>query len=161
MKKIATISIACVVTAIVMACAGNGTVWAGRPVGPHQHFVGLVNGSNRAPIVKVACPGPVQKGGVGAVVGGQTVTATEARKGRGYTGPFSQVYAWFAPAGGTPAPTELTISTYGTRVGIPSTILVPCGGSGQVVFSSCPYLAPCAYGWVPYTVKVEFQNIAV
>jgi hypothetical protein len=37
---------------------------------------------------------------------------------------------------------------------------VPCGGTGQVEFSSCPYLAPCAYGWVPDYVNVRFIDIA-
>ena len=34
-------------------------------------------------------------------------------------------------------------------------------GTGRVEFSSCPYLAPCAYGWVPDYVTVQFVNIAV
>jgi hypothetical protein len=43
---------------------------------------------------------------------------------------------------------------------IPTSIQVPCGGSGQVEFSSCPYLAPCAYGWVAEYVTVSFVDIA-
>jgi hypothetical protein len=37
---------------------------------------------------------------------------------------------------------------------------VPCSGTGKVEFSSCPYLAPCAFGWVPAYVDVTFNNIA-
>ena len=30
----------------------------------------------------------------------------------------------------------------------------------MVEFSSCPYLAPCAFGWIPDYVNVQFVNIA-
>src|SRR5256885_331933 len=75
------------------AAAGAGAL---TPIGPDQHFIGLVNGSNDHPVVSVVCPGP-EAGRRGAVVGGQTLSVAEVANGTGYTGPFSQVYAWFAP----------------------------------------------------------------
>jgi hypothetical protein len=83
------------------------------------------------------------------------------RGGTGDTGLFSGVYAWFVPKPGGPRPTMLRFTHYASPQTIPSTIQVPCGGQGQVEFSSCPYLAPCAAGWVPEIVHVTFENIAV
>jgi hypothetical protein len=71
------------------------------------------------------------------------------------------VYAWFVPSAGGAAPQMLKFTQYGVAQSIPTSIQVPCDGSGQVEFSSCPYLAPCAAGWVPDYVSVRFVNIAV
>ena len=61
----------------------------------------------------------------------------------------------------TTAPEQLKFISYHAPQAIPTSVEVPCAGPGQVVFSSCPYLAPCAYGWVPDYVTVKFVNIAV
>jgi hypothetical protein len=85
-----------------------------------------------------------------------------ARKGHGYTGPFAQIYAWFVPQStATTAPAQVKFISYNAPQAIPTSVQVPCDGTGQVEFSSCPYLAPCAYGWVPDYVAVQFVNIAV
>ena len=62
--------------------------------------------------------------------------------------------------GATTAPTQLKFTSYNAPKAIPTSIEVPCDGTGQVEFSSCPYLAPCAYGWIPAYVSVRFVNIA-
>ena len=53
-----------------------------------------------------------------------------------------------------------TITTYGAKVPILDDVRVPCDGTGRVEFSSCPYLAPCAFGWAPDFVDVQFVNVA-
>jgi hypothetical protein len=73
---------------------------------------------------------------------------------------FTQIYAWFEPEPGSPAPVSATMTNYGTKVAIPDEVRVPCDGTGRVEFSSCPYLAPCAFGWEPDFVDVQFVNIA-
>jgi hypothetical protein len=138
----------------------TGTAAAAAPIGPHQHFVGLVNGSHRDPVVHTVCPGPAGPHRQGPVAGGQTVAVLEKPNGPGYTGPFSQVYAWFTPAPGGPRPVQITLTTYSSPRAIPTAIRVPCQGSGTVTFSSCPYLAPCAAGWVQTSVRVRFVDIA-
>jgi hypothetical protein len=95
------------------------------------------------------------------VAAGQTVKVVRTASGSGYTGLFSQVYFWVDPPPGGPRPASLTFTTYGTVQTIPTSTQMPCGGSGQVTFSSCPYLAPCAAGWVPETITVTFENLAV
>jgi hypothetical protein len=90
------------------------------------------------------------------------MSVAHVASGGGYTGLFSVVYSWFAPATPTPAaaPAQLKFTEYGVPQSIPTSIQVPCDGTGQVEFSSCPYLAPCAYGWVPDYVNVRFIDIA-
>jgi hypothetical protein len=84
----------------------------------------------------------------------------KAASGHGYTGPFRQVYAWLEPVKAGTRPVMLTFTRYGKPQDIPGSVRVPCGGKGKAVFSPCPYLAPCAAGFIPDTLKVTFENIA-
>jgi hypothetical protein len=148
--------------ALIVGAVGVGSAPASarQPIGPGQHFVGLVNGSNDDPIVYTVCPGPASPDREGPVAGGQTMAVARVRTGTGYTGPFSQIYAWFAPTESGSTPRQLKFTTYRRPRDIPTSVRVPCDGNGTVVFSSCPYLAPCAYGWIPDEVAVRFVNIA-
>jgi hypothetical protein len=154
--------VAVLVAAVVLVLpATTATAIAQKAIGPNQHFVGLVNGSKANAEVRVACGGPVYSGRTGPVVGGQNMSVARVANGGGDTGPFHAVYAWFVPASASSTPpTQLKFTAYGVPQSIPTSIQVPCDGSGQVEFSSCPYLAPCAYGWVPEYVTVSFVNIA-
>jgi hypothetical protein len=149
--------------AVGLSAAGAGASSAQKAIGPHQHFSGLVNGSNNTPVVYTSCPGPVSLGRTGPVAGGQTFAVAERVKGKGFTGLFSQVYAWFVPSAATaPASVvQVKFTRYGVAKSIPRTVRVPCDGRGTVEFSSCPFQAPCAAGWVPDYVAVKFVNIAV
>ena len=140
---------------------GGGVAAAQSPIRPHQHFIGLVNGSNDNPTVYTVCPGPVTQNRTGPVAGGQTMSVARVAGAPGHTGPFSRIYAWFVPASVGQTPTMLKFTTYGTPKRVPTSIQVPCGGTGKVEFSSCPYLAPCAAGWIPDFVTVTFVDIAV
>jgi hypothetical protein len=152
-RTLATVAIAVTVIVVVGAPAGAG------PIGPNQHFSGLVNGKRSSAVVTSICAGPAT-GRTGPVAGGQTL-AVVRRGSHGYTGPFSTVYAWFVPRSGTTtAPTQLTFESYRTPQVISTSVQVPCDGTGEVEFSSCPYLAPCPYGWIPDFVAVRFVNIA-
>jgi hypothetical protein len=159
-----------VAAAAMVLGTGVGSAAAQQPIGPNQHFLGLVNGSNDDPTVYVVCPGPISNGRTGPVAGGQTMSVANVAIGGGYTGLFSVVYAWFVPtatptpvASPTPVgpPTQLKFTEYGVPQSIPTSVRVPCDGTGEVEFSSCPYLAPCAFGWVPNYVKVNFIDLAV
>ena len=162
MQRIRILSAVALGLAVMSSGIGIGTGGAGarQPIGPNQHFVGLVNGSNDDPIVYTVCPGPASLDREGPVAGGQTMAVARMRTGTGYTGPFSQVYAWFAPTKSGSTPRQLKFTTYGRPRDIPTSVRVPCDGDGTAVFSSCPYLAPCAYGWIPDEVAVRFVNIA-
>jgi hypothetical protein len=158
-RILSALAVGLVMTSSVIG-VGPTTAGAHQPIGPDQHFVGLVNGGNDDAVVYTVCPGPSSPGRTGPVAGGQTMSVAEVAAGAGYTGPFSQVYAWFAPTRSGSAPRQLRFTTYGRTKSIPTSVRVPCDGEGTVVFSSCPYLAPCAAGWVPDNVDVRFENIA-
>jgi len=146
--------------ALAVLIGGPGVARAGQPVRPHQHFIGLVNGSNFMPVVHTVCAGPGTPGRTGPVAGGQTLAVARVARGHGYTGPLSQVYAWFAPDASGPPPQTVLLTDYGTEHAVPASVRVPCDGRGEVHFSPCPYLAPCVAGWVPDVVAVRFVNIA-
>ena len=140
--------------------AGAATAGAQTAIGPKQHFVGMVNGKRGRALVYTVCPGPTGPGQLGRVAGGQTFEVAKAPHGSGYTGLFSRISAWFVPPPGGAKPVQVTFMQYGVSKTIPSTVRVPCAGKGRAEFSSCPYLAPCAAGWVPNYVRVTFENIA-
>lgn len=148
---------------VLVALLGGGATAAGadEPIQPNQHFVGLVNGSRAHPAVYTVCAGPIWPGRTGTVAGDQTFAVARVATGHGYTGLFDQVFAWFVQDSSANSPQQAKFTTYGTQQAIPSAVRVPCGGAGQVEFSSCPHLAPCAYGWVPTLVRVRFVNIAL
>jgi hypothetical protein len=161
MRMMTRTFVAVAMAAVVIAAAGV-PAGAQQPIGPNQHFSGLVNGTRSSAVVYTVCAGPVWAGRTGPVAGGQTLSVVRARKGHGYTGPFAQIYAWFVPQStATTAPAQVKFISYNAPQAIPTSVQVPCDGTGQVEFSSCPYLAPCAYGWVPDYVAVQFVNIAV
>jgi hypothetical protein len=146
------------------AVLSGGAARAATPIAPGQHFLGLVNGrtgsSTAVPTVFTVCPGPATVGRTGPVAGGQSLAVTQVPSGGGYTGLFSTINAWFVQDSSAGAPQQVTFASYDTKLPIPATVRVPCDGTGQVEFSSCPHLAPCAFGWVPLLVTVRFQNLA-
>lgn len=158
MRCIVRASVVCVAAASVLSLAPMAGAVA--PIKAGEHFIGLVNATHKAPVVEAVCPGPGGSKRFGTIASGQTMSVVHVAKGNGYTGLFDSVYAWFRPAAGGAAPTQLHFSHYSTPASIPTAIRVPCGGAGTVVFSSCPYLAPCAAGWVVDNVRVTFENIA-
>src|SRR5262249_44919281 len=158
MRRVGTVVMIAAASALALV-GGAAAAGAQAPIQPHQHFGGLVNGSHDDPVVYTVCPGPASLDRTGSVAGGQTLAVAKVAKGAGYTGPFSQVYAWFEQDSSAGGPQQVKFTTYGTPLPVPSDVRVPCDGDGQVEFSSCPHLAPCAYGWVPDIVNVPFLNI--
>jgi hypothetical protein len=153
-------SIAVAFAIIALVSAGGEAAAAQAPIGPHQHFVGLVNGQQGSAVVYTVCPGPAGKHRTGPVKKGQTMAVAEVAKGHGDTGRFSHIYSWFQPVRAGTRPVMLTFTQYGEPRRIPRSVRVPCNGKGEAVFRSCPYLAPCAAGFVPNTLKVTFENVA-
>lgn len=146
--------------ALSLAGAGGGAAVAQTPVKADQHFVGLVNGVEGSAVVYTVCPGRVTSHRTGPVKKGQTMAVAKAADGHGDTGPFSQIYSWFQPVPAGTRPVMLSFKHYGEPQVIPGSVRVPCSGKGEAVFSSCPYLAPCATGFIPDTLKVTFENTA-
>lgn len=157
--------VAAMLVAILIGTAGvagpAGAAAGSEPIGPNQHFIGLVNGSNTTVDVHTVCAGPASPGRTGPAVSDQTLAVARVARHGGFTGPLSQVYAWFVQDASGATPNMVTFTTYGTPHRVPAAVRVPCQGTGQVEFSPCPFRAPCVAGWRPNVVKVRFVNIAL
>jgi hypothetical protein len=133
----AVVGLACVAVA--------GAQPASAKIAPHQTFIGMVNGEQINASIDVECPGPVRVGQMGHPTGGQTIgvsTPAPPIAGTGNTGSRGRsITAQFVtPSTAAPsaaAPPKVTFSEYGT-LAIPTTGVLPCNGSGAVVFSALP-----------------------
>jgi hypothetical protein len=140
--------------------AGAATT-ATTTIGPHQHFVGLVNGKSTKATVIVACPGPVSNGKTGHPVGGKIAveppSTTAGTSGSTGSRGHSVAVAFMIPVDPTPATNPvLTFTQYGSQA-IPSSLSLPCSGSGVVVFTP----EPTSKTAQSTTVNVTYENIAV
>jgi hypothetical protein len=129
------------------------------PITPNTYFNALVNGKASAAVVTVVCPGPLGPGSLGHPTAGQTAEVRSILPPVtpvGYTGSAGrQILAGFTSA--TAADQSIVFSAFYAPAAIPTTWLVPCGGSGVMTFVPEP-TSPSARS---YTVTVTFVNIAV
>ncbi len=151
--------IAVVAAALVMSLSTGGTLaWAQSPkgssVGPHQFFVGTVNGLAANAVITVVCPGPSD---VGHAVSGQTLqvnAAADTGTNVGFTGSKAKkIVADLAiakKANGSLA----TFTRYGVPKPFPTSLLLPCSGTGIVIFDPTPGSKTA----VAYEVSVTFEN---
>lgn len=104
-------------------------------IGPKQLFVGLVNGTPAKATIDVLCPGPAN---TGHPLANQTVAvrlAPSTATSTGFTG--SRGRSVVATFGGPATNAPVTFDSYGSRP-IPTSLILPCGGTGTVVFSPRP-----------------------
>lgn len=149
---------AAVAPALTAATAATAAVQDPIPISPNTAFVGLVNGKTADAVVTVVCPGPITPTSLGHPVAGQTaevrsilppVTPT------GFTGSQGrQIVAGFTSA--SSAAQALVFTSFFAPAAIPTTWLVPCGGSGVMSFVPQP-TSPTARS---YPVAVTFLDIA-
>jgi hypothetical protein len=133
-------------------------------VGPHQYFAGSVNGSPGGPTpvtIRVVCPGPEAQRG--HPLSGQTVEvgpAVTTASSIGYTGSdASSIRAFFGP----PPPTatgsgQVSFRRYGVPKAIPTSLSLPCQGTGVVTFIPFPESPPTSRS---ASVPVQYANVAV
>jgi len=125
-------------------------------VGPKQYFTGVINGKDgntTTPItIKIACTGPNQTGHPRA---GQTLAVHQlfppASSSLGYTGEDSKIGAFFAaPPGSAQADATSRIFTrYDSPKSLPTSLTLPCAGTGKVWFSPIPVVPPSRSAVVP------------
>ena len=149
----------------VLYVAGAGA--AVHPnIRPNQLFVGLVNGSTGAAgpaQIRVACPGPIRSGETTHPLAHQPLevlppASTGANAGNtGAQGTRVSAVLGVPPASGTGAG-FLTFRRYGVKKAIPTTLNVPCSGSGFITFVPFPRDPGTSRSFV---VPVEYVNIAV
>lgn len=133
---------------------------------PAQFFDGLVNDAARESTIRMACPSVIRPGQTGHPLPGQTVSVHQlfppsaVPTGLGFTGAASTISATLrvvsAAATTAAAPIPLAVfSLYDRPVTIPTTLTLPCGGAGAVVFG------PVQGGNAaqPFTTTVKFVSI--
>jgi hypothetical protein len=144
-------------TTTMTASVTTTTIKSGTPIGPEQHYLGLVNGNNAKATIIVVCPGPAAAGRTGAPAGNQTVAVTQVATGGGNTGSMGhEVWTQF----GADQLHVVALATYDTPATIPNTLQLPCEGTGVVDFTTCFGTLPCAADAVDNLVTVTFVNIA-
>lgn len=129
------------------------------PIGPHQYFLGEVNGASANAVIQVGCAGPVTPGQTGHPVSGQSVDvvpATSSTTGNvGYTGESADHVV--VDFGGSVSGGTVSLTGYAVKVQIPTTLDLPCSGTGTVAFVPAPTSSTAHSA----TVDVTYQSIGV
>jgi hypothetical protein len=143
----------------VTTAAAAGT--AAEPIAPHQWFAGQVNGATADAVIKVACFGPVSPYSTGHPVAGQSVAVAPAlawpsASETGYTGDLAdRVRVDFGNPVSVGSPTVL--GAYHVKAEIPTSIDLPCYGTGKVAFVPLPTSASARTA----VVAVSYVNIGL
>ncbi|MCT9928791.1 hypothetical protein N5079_01015 [Planotetraspora sp. A-T 1434] len=125
------------------------------PIGPNQYFYGLVNGQAGQSVIKMACFGPVTPGQTGHPLAGQTVEVrpvpSPSTVDVGYTGSAATAVG-VSLGNSASAVTPIVLRYYGVAAAIPTSLNLPCYGSGVVEFVPAPPSSTSR----PAAVKVNF-----
>jgi hypothetical protein len=138
-----------VVAAVTAAWLSGGAASAAEPIHRDQRFSGLVNGRSSDAPVYVFCPGPVTPTRTGPPA--RNAGLEVVRHGRGFTGRAgNRVVATFREDPSAP----VIFTTFRTPQTIPSSLRLPCFGTGLVTFTP-ESGSPTAR---PVTVTVRFVD---
>jgi hypothetical protein len=144
---------------------------AASKIGPNQYFTGVINGMDGNTItpipIQMACFGPLTPGETGHPLAGQALAVHQlfpptVTGSLGKTGNDSTIDVFFgAPP---PAPfrgantksktTTVSFSHYDRTKAIPTSLRLPCGGTGTVWFVPVPVVPPSQAQAVP----VQFES---
>jgi hypothetical protein len=145
------VAFTCALAAIALAAPAAAE---SASVEPNQHFMGVVNGNHSGAVVYVACPGPGQPGGRGRPTGDQSLAAIRVDSGPGDTGASAKrIVVVFRDDRSA----RVSLRTYGLAEPIPTSLELPCSGTGKVRFTPWPKGA----GAVADVVTVTYENLAV
>jgi len=147
------------VAAVIAAGVQAGPARA-SPVGPEQYFTGVINGTDgntSTPItIKMACFGPVKPGQTGHPMAGQTLAVHQlfppAAGSLGYTGNDSEIGVFFTappPAAAQPATATPVFTRYDRPRPLPTSLTLPCSGTGTVYFTPIAVIPPSQSATVP------------
>ncbi|WP_405587807.1 hypothetical protein [Streptomyces sp. NBC_01190] len=128
------------------------------PIAPHQYFIGQVNGTSVDAAIKVGCFGPVIPGETGHPLAGQYVNVLPVTpptsSQTGYTGESAdRVQVAFGAA--SSVTTAVTLRSTVVRAAIPTTLSLPCSGTGQVAFVPLPTSSTARTSFI----KVTYVNV--
>ena len=144
--------------AVIAVGLQAGPAQAGS-VAPKQYFTGVINGKDgntTKPItITMNCPGPLQPGQTGHPLAGQTLAVHQlfppASGTLGRTGNDSEIGVFFAaPPGAAQADATSRIFTrYDSPKSLPTSLTLPCSGTGRVWFTPIPVVPPSRSAVVP------------
>jgi hypothetical protein len=121
--------------------AAPGPVQDPVPIGHNQFFTGLINGHPPGQaVIYVLCPGPVNHGHPTGhqPIEVQPVVPPGSTSDLGFTGSAGKsITASLAPSATTNV--LATFTSYFVKKFIPTTITVPCSGTGTVAFAPSPH----------------------
>jgi hypothetical protein len=155
-----TLAVAVLTVTVAIATSVSAAGASFAKVDPRDFFTATVNGSTgeTGPVtIFMACAGPTFPGETGHPLAGQTVGVkrvpppSSGTSALGYTGTSgTSIGAFFgAPPPSTPATSSyVSFDVYRTKA-IPTTLVLPCGGSGQVTFVPLPLQPPAQSIGVP------------
>ena len=157
------VAIASAVMLIASGALAAPAMADGGQVGPKQYFHGEIFGLTSAAgqdVIQVSCAGPATTGHPAA---GQYVAAHQffppAMTTYGYTGNFGTEIrvnlTWSAGTITVVTPTFATLTYYDTKAEIPTSLTVPCSGTGVVAFT--PATDPDGSG-IASDVNVSFVS---
>jgi hypothetical protein len=111
------------------------------PIGPNQAFFGEVNDQDTNATIRMACFGPVHPGQTGHPMEGQTVKALPVANPTpqvvGFTGSAAhQLNVSFAISSTAASP--VVLRSWAVSEKIPTTLLLPCYGTGTVTLQPVP-----------------------
>ena len=144
-----------VIVAATAVPATAGGIIDPAPIGPKTYFVGEVNNTTGPATIEMACFGPSVPGQTGHPLAGQTVTALPASVSSGTTAGYTGTAATSISVSFTsPVLSNLPIvlHDWAVSVAIPTTLILPCYGSGTATFTPVPG-SPTAR---PATVAVTY-----
>ncbi len=159
------VPLAALVAAVTLAGTANAVIDP-APIGPNSFFTGDVNGASQNGTIKTDCVGPIRPGEQGHPVGNQFVAvipgaSSTANVSVGFTGSAGNEVTVFleTPTSTGPVSTGLigTLHDYVVHLTIPTSLVVPCDGSADVVFVPGPP-SPTAKSAV---VRVTLVSIGV
>jgi len=131
-------------------------------IGPNQYFSASVNGQlgiGPPATIQMACFGPLRPGQTGHPMAGQTVEVFRPEvivAHEGFTGPNAHsISAFFngPPPSPATAAGNVTFTRYGVSKKIPTSLVLPCAGTGNVYFVPFPKtpIGPAMDAVVPVT----------
>ena len=131
-------------------------------IGPNQYFSASVNGQlgiSSPATIQMACFGPLRPGQTGHPMAGQSVEAFRPEvivTHEGFTGPNGHSISVFfngPPPSPAAAAGNVTVTRYGVSEKIPTSLVLPCSGTGNVYFIPFPKtpIGPAMDAVVPVT----------
>jgi hypothetical protein len=150
----------------LMVLAGSVMVLpagAAGKVGPNQYFTGVINGhkgNTTTPItIRMACFGPVTPGEIGHPMAGQTLAVhqlfppTATAGSLGFSGKDAEIGVFFnvlPPVTSSGSVTTTPVfKRYDVSEPLPTSVTLPCGGTGTVYFTPIPVVPPSRAASVP------------